>query len=87
MQAVRPSRRTVLVMRGTVNEWSVEEGWGVLTAPDVPSDVFAHHVHIRGQEGFRSLNAGDAVEFEAIQAKQDEYNYRAVWVERVSGSQ
>jgi CspA family cold shock protein len=69
--------------RGTVKEWNDDEGYGVLVSPEVPAEVWAHFIHIQGQEGYRSLNAGDAVEFEFREPGQDGYSYAAVWVRRI----
>ena len=71
-------------MRGTVKEWSDDDGWGVIVSPDLSGQVFAHHIHIRGQgDGFRTLSAGDPVEFEANDRGQDGCEYKALWVERL----
>jgi CspA family cold shock protein len=70
------------VMRGTVKEWSEDEGWGVLVSPELSGTVFAHHIHIRGQDGYRSFAAGDAVIFETDgHGGQDGCDHRALWVE------
>ena len=60
-------------VRGTVKTWSDEEGWGVLTSPEVPGDVFAHFSSISGS-GYRSLIPGGAVSFDygnAVPGGQD----------------
>jgi cold shock CspA family protein len=31
---------------GIVKTWDGDEGWGVLTSPDVPGEVFAHFSNI-----------------------------------------
>ena len=49
--------------RGEVLEWYAEEGWGVLTSPAVDGTVFAHYSVILDQEGYRSLEKGQAVCF------------------------
>jgi CspA family cold shock protein len=64
---------------GTVKVWHRDEGWGVLTSPDVPEDVWVHFSAIEGS-GFRSLNEGDPVMFHYRPARQDGYSYLAVSV-------
>jgi CspA family cold shock protein len=73
------------MVRGTVKEWNDADGWGVLVSPAAPREVWALHVHIQGQEGYRSLQPGAAVEFEFItpSGPQDGYTYRAVWVRQL----
>jgi cold shock protein len=71
------------LLRGKVKAWNDEEGWGVLVSSDLPGEVFAHHVHIRGQDGYRTFAAGDPVVFEADEQGQDGCQYRALWVQRL----
>jgi len=47
---------------GTVKWFNNSKGYGFITADD-GTDVFVHHGDIEG-EGFKSLDEGDAVEFE-----------------------
>ena len=67
---------------GTVKAWDTDEGWGVISSPDLPSEVWAHFMHIERREGFQELPVGAAVEFDWIAPAggQDGYAYR---VERV----
>ncbi len=70
---------------GEVREWLDDLGWGVIVSAEI-GEVLAHHIHLTDQEGYRSLNAGDAVEFGYIDMSpgtQDGYRYRAEWVRRV----
>jgi CspA family cold shock protein len=69
---------------GKVKQWSDEDGWGVLTSPEVPGEVFAHFMHIEA-EGYRSLDDGEHVQFdwEYYPAGQDGYYYRATRVTRL----
>ena len=60
--------------RGTTKSWSDEEGWGVISSPGVPGDVWAHFSDILG-EGFSTLKAGEPVEFRYEEREQDGYNY------------
>lgn len=62
---------------GTVVSWDAEEGWGVLTSPSVPGEVWAHFSAVAG-----SPNEGEAVLFTYEEARQDGYDYRAVSVRR-----
>jgi CspA family cold shock protein len=73
------------VALGTVNRWSDEDGWGVLTSPEVPGEVFAHFAHIEA-EGYRSLDDGEHVEFEweHFPPGQDGYYYRATRIARLT---
>jgi cold shock protein len=74
------------MVRGTVKRWDEEAGWGVLSSPDVPGDVWAHFMHIEG-DGFRSLEQGEEVDFDCEHLPppgQDGYLYRATRVVRVN---
>jgi CspA family cold shock protein len=63
------SRHARNVARGTVESWDDETGWGVLSAPELPSGVFAHFAAIETEaEGFRSLRVGSPVSFDYIEA-------------------
>jgi cold shock protein len=70
---------------GTVKHWSDDDGWGVLTSPEVPGEVFAHFSRIDG-DGYRSLDAGEQVQFEweDFAPGQDGYFYRATRVVRLT---
>ena len=50
---------------GKVKWFNNSKGYGFITADD-GTDVFVHHGDIVG-EGFKSLDEGDAVEFEITQ--------------------
>ncbi|MFH2138539.1 MAG: cold shock domain-containing protein [Candidatus Omnitrophota bacterium] len=51
--------------KGTVKWFSNHKGFGFITS-DAGSDVFVHHSAIAG-EGYKSLEEGQAVEFEVQQ--------------------
>jgi CspA family cold shock protein len=55
-------------VRGTVKWFNGEKGYGFITPEDGP-DVFVHYSEIQGS-GFRSLNEGDAVEFEITEGRK-----------------
>ena len=48
--------------KGTVKWFNNQKGYGFIT-PESGSDVFVHHSAIQG-EGYKSLEEGQAVEFE-----------------------
>ncbi|CRK60491.1 Cupin 2, conserved barrel domain protein [Alloactinosynnema sp. L-07] len=68
------------MIQGVVESWLDEEGWGVLTSPALAEPVWAHFCHIVDMPGFRTLTAGNAVEFDYEDADQDGYIYRATSV-------
>jgi len=47
---------------GTVKFFNAEKGYGFVSRPD-GEDVFVHHSNVQGT-GFRTLEAGQLVEFE-----------------------
>ena len=51
--------------KGTVKWFNNQKGYGFIT-PESGSDVFVHHSAIQG-EGYKSLEEGQAVEFEVKQ--------------------
>ncbi|MDD4957251.1 MAG: cold shock domain-containing protein [Candidatus Omnitrophica bacterium] len=52
--------------RGTVKWFNNQKGYGFITPEDAGKDVFVHHSAIQG-EGYKSLDEGQAVEFEIKQ--------------------
>jgi CspA family cold shock protein len=47
---------------GVVKSFDADEGWGVLTAPEIPGDCFVHFSSIE-TSGYRELRAGQRVRF------------------------
>jgi len=52
-------------LKGKVKWFNNQKGYGFLTRDDGSGDVFVHYSAVTG-EGYRTLNEGDAVEFEVI---------------------
>lgn len=48
---------------GTVKFFNNEKGYGFIAPENGQKDVFVHYSAIQGQNGYRSLNEGDRVEF------------------------
>jgi CspA family cold shock protein len=49
----------------TVREWRDEEGWGVVSADEVPEDIFVHFSNIQ-MDGYKSLKPGEQVEVDVV---------------------
>lgn len=56
--------------KGKVKWFSNQKGYGFITT-DEGKDVFVHHTGIKG-DGFKTLNDGQAVEFDVIQGPKGE---------------
>ncbi|MBU0549189.1 MAG: cold-shock protein [Candidatus Omnitrophota bacterium] len=56
--------------KGTVKWFSSQKGYGFIT-PESGDDVFVHHSAIQG-DGYKSLDEGQAVEFEVQQGPKGE---------------
>jgi CspA family cold shock protein len=54
---------------GIVKWFSDEKGYGFITPDGGGKDLFVHHTGIDGT-GFKSLNEGDKVEFEATEGQK-----------------
>ncbi|MCK4994562.1 MAG: cold shock domain-containing protein [Candidatus Omnitrophica bacterium] len=58
------------MVKGTVKWFNSSKGYGFIT-PESGNDVFVHHSSIQG-EGYKSLDEGQAVEFEIQQGPKGE---------------
>lgn len=58
------------MVKGTVKWFSNQKGYGFIT-PESGKDVFVHHSEIQG-EGYKTLEEGQAVEFEIIDGEKGE---------------
>jgi CspA family cold shock protein len=54
---------------GTVKWFSSEKGYGFITPEDGTKDLFVHFSAIQG-DGYRNLNEGQKVEYEATQGQK-----------------
>ncbi|HEV2439338.1 MAG TPA: cold-shock protein [bacterium] len=54
---------------GTVKWFNGEKGYGFITPEDGTKDLFVHFSAIQG-DGYRSLNEGQKVEYEATQGQK-----------------
>jgi CspA family cold shock protein len=70
---------------GVVKWFKAEKGTGAISSSELPPgrDAWVHYSMIDGQ-GFRSLEAGDAVEFDYEAAQQDSFDFRVIRVRRLS---
>ena len=58
--------------------YNPEKDWGAISSPDLPDglDAWIHFGAIEA-DGYRSLDAGDQVDFDYEPARQDSFQYRA----------
>ncbi len=56
--------------KGTVKWFSNQKGYGFINTQD-GKDVFVHHSAVQG-EGYKTLQQGQAVEFDIIQSEKGE---------------
>jgi len=62
--------------KGTVKWFNNQKGYGFIT-PESGSDVFVHHSAIQG-DGYKSLDEGQAVEFDIEQGTKGEHAVNVV---------
>ena len=55
--------------QGTVKWFSEEKGYGFISPDEGGEDLFVHHTGIAG-EGFKSLEEGEKVTYEAAQGRR-----------------
>ena len=55
--------------QGTVKWFNEEKGYGFISPDEGGEDLFVHHSGIAG-EGFKSLDVGEKVTYEAAQGKK-----------------
>ena len=63
MHAACEGKGNATVASGTVKWFNAEKGFGFIAPEDGSADVFVHHSNIQ-MSGFRSLEEGQAVEFD-----------------------
>ena len=68
-----------LLAKGTVKWFSEQKGYGFITPDDGGKDLFVHFSNIQG-DGYRNLQDGQAVEYDAAQGQKgpEAQNVRAV---------
>jgi len=66
---------------GVVKFFKEDKGWGAISSDALPADedAFVHFSAIEA-DGYRSLNAGDVVEFTYEPAEQDSFRWIATSV-------
>jgi len=54
-------------LKGKVKWFNNQLGYGFITREDGSGDVFVHYSSVTG-DGYKTLNEGDAVEFEIVES-------------------
>ena len=57
------------MLQGTVKWFNSEKGYGFITPDDGSEDLFVHHTGIAGS-GFKSLDEGEKVTYEAVRGRR-----------------
>lgn len=75
---------TVDMAQGTVKFFKPDKGYGAISSPELPEglDAWVHFSAIE-MEGYRSLEAGDPVEFDYEPAQQDSFRFVATRVRKL----
>jgi CspA family cold shock protein len=58
-----------MAQEGTVKWFSDEKGYGFISPDEGSEDLFVHHTGIAG-DGYKTLDEGDKVSYEAAQGKK-----------------
>lgn len=66
-----------MAIKGTVVQWSNDEGWGILESAETPGGAWFNFAIV---EQFHEFKIGEHVEFEFESADQDGYAFRATEV-------
>ncbi len=56
-------------MQGTVKLFNAQKGYGFLSTPE-GKDVFVHFSAIQNEEGYKTLNDGQEVEFDVVEGEK-----------------
>ncbi len=56
-------------MQGTVKWFNAQKGYGFLSTPE-GKDVFVHFSAIQNEEGYKTLNEGQEVEFDVVEGEK-----------------
>ena len=56
--------------QGTVKWFSEERGYGFISPDDGGAELFVHHTGIAGEEGYKYLEEGEKVTYEAAQGRK-----------------
>jgi CspA family cold shock protein len=64
-------RRNARMAKGIVKWFSNQKGYGFITPDGGGKDVFVHHSAIQG-DGYKTLDEGQAVDFEVTQGPKGE---------------
>ena len=65
----RKERRALYMAQGTVKWFNDDKGYGFISPDEGSEDLFVHHSGIAG-EGFKSLDEGAKVSFEATRGQK-----------------
>jgi len=81
-RAVPPTHEEARKVQGRVKWFNNSKGYGFIGRDDGP-DVFVHYTAIVG-DGYRTLNEGDAVEFEIVQGPKGQQASNVTVISRVT---